>query len=153
MCPVGHSHAKKLLRETDGLFGGELAGHYYFRDNYYCDSGMIAALIVLSTLCKEAVPFSRLMQRISRYHFSGEINFTVDDKDRIIAKIRRDYAGGRLETTDGIRIDFDSWWFSLRKSNTEPYLRLVLEANTAEELSRRTTELRDRIEKYNELFG
>ncbi len=153
ICKVGHSHAKKLLRQTDGIFGGELAGHYYFRDNFYCDSGMIAALIVLSTLSKEGVPLSRLMQRINRYHFSGEINFTVSDKDPIIARVKQDYAGGRLETIDGIRIDFDSWWFSLRKSNTEPYLRLVLEADTAEELSRRTGELRSRVETYNELYG
>ena len=73
----------------------------------------------------------------------------MGDKDRIIAKISQDYAAGRLETTDGIRIDFDSWWFSLRKSNTEPFLRLVLEADTAEELSRRTEELRSRVETYD----
>ncbi len=146
MCKVGHSHAKKLLREVDGLYGGELAGHYYFRDNAYCDSGMIAALLVLSILSKAGAPLSRLVGSIRRHCHSGEINFRVGDKDRVIARILEDYRDGALTTLDGIRIDYPTWWFNLRKSNTEPYLRLVAEADTREELAARVTKLREKIE-------
>jgi phosphomannomutase len=148
ICKVGHSHAKKLLREEDALFGGELAGHYYFRDNYFCDSAHIAALIVLSILSREKVPLSVLVSRIARYHFSGEINFHVGDKDKIIAAVLKEYRarpGAELTDIDGIRLDFPDWWFNLRKSNTEPYLRLVLEAQTEEALASRTAELIARI--------
>lgn len=149
ICRVGHSHAKKLLRETGGIFGGELAGHYYFRDNFFCDSAMIAALIVLNILTREGIPISQLMAGISKYHFSGELNFTVNDKDRIINSISNDYRHGRSTTIDGIRIDFTTWWFSLRKSNTEPYLRLVVEAESAAELKRTTNELKEKIKLYD----
>ncbi|KKL12510.1 hypothetical protein LCGC14_2535030 [marine sediment metagenome] len=146
---MGHSHAKKLLRKTGGIFGGELAGHYYFRDNFFCDSAMIAALIVLNILTREGIPISQLMAGISKYHFSGELNFTVNDKDRIINSISNDYRHGRSTTIDGIRIDFPAWWFSLRKSNTEPYLRLVVEAASAAELKRTTNELKEKIKLYD----
>ena len=149
ICRVGHSHAKKLLRKTGGIFGGELAGHYYFRDNFFCDSAMIAALIVLNILTREGIPISQLMAGISKYHFSGELNFTVNDKDRIINSISNDYRHGRSTTIDGIRIDFTTWWFSLRKSNTEPYLRLVVEAESAAELKRTTNELKEKIKLYD----
>ncbi len=149
ICSVGHSHAKKLLRETRGVFGGELAGHYYFRDNFFCDSAMIAALIVLNILTKEGISISQLIAGISRYHFSGELNFTVKDKDSIINSISKDYRHGQFTTIDGIRIDFPTWWFSLRKSNTEPYLRLVVEAASGAELKRTTDELIEKIKRYD----
>ncbi len=152
ICKVGHSHAKKLLREKRGIFGGELAGHYYFRDNFYCDSGMIAALIVLSILSREKISFSTIIKRIKKYYFSGEINFRVGDKDRIIDHILELYRYGRLTGIDGIRLDFPTWWFNLRKSNTEPYLRLVVEAETSEECSSRTEELRARIKSLDASF-
>jgi phosphomannomutase len=142
MCPVGHSFAKRLLRERDGLFGGELAGHYYFREHFYCDSALMAALLVLGILTREGRPLSELVAAISRYHSSGELNFHVEDKDRIIAGVRERYRDGRLNELDGIRVDYPSWWFNLRKSNTEPLLRLVLEAGSREELERRTAELK-----------
>jgi phosphomannomutase len=148
ICKVGHSHAKKLLREQDAIFGGELAGHYYFRDNYFCDSAHIAALLVLSILSREKVPFSALVSRIARYHFSGEINFRVTDKDKIIAAVLAEYQarpGAELTDIDGIRLDYPDWWFNLRKSNTEPYLRLVLETETKGTLAARTAELIARI--------
>jgi phosphomannomutase len=148
ICKVGHSHAKKLLREEDAIFGGELAGHYYFRDNYFCDSALITALIVLAILSREKATFSGLIARIARYHFSGEINFRVADKDGIIAALLaqyRDLPGAGLTDIDGIRLDYPDWWFNLRKSNTEPYLRLVLEAETEEALAEKTAELIARI--------
>lgn len=147
MCRVGHSHAKKLLRETDGPFGGEFSGHYYFRDNYYCDSGVIAFLVLLSVLAREGVPLSRIVAQVRRYHSSGEINFEVQDKAAVMARVLSAHAGGTLTDLDGIRLDFDTWWFNVRQSNTEPYLRLVVEASSAEELRLRTAELRALIER------
>jgi phosphomannomutase len=142
MCPVGHSFAKRLLRERDGLFGGELAGHYYFREHFYCDSALMAALLVLGILARERRPLSELVAGIRRYHSSGEINFHVADKDRIIARVRETYRDGALNELDGIRVDYPSWWFNLRKSNTEPLLRLVVEAASQQELERRSGELK-----------
>ena len=142
MCPVGHSHAKRLLRERNGLFGGELAGHYYFREHYFCDSALMAALLVLGILSREGRPLSELIDRIRRYHSSGEINFRVGDKDRIIAHVREAYRHGSLNELDGIRLDYPSWWFNLRKSNTEQLLRLVVEASSPQELRERTAELK-----------
>jgi phosphomannomutase len=148
ICRVGHSHAKKLLRESGGLYGGELAGHYYFRDNYFCDSGMIAALLVLSILSREGKPLEELIRAIRRYHSSGEINFRTEAKDRIIEAVLAQYRvmpGACLTEIDGIRLDYPRWWFNLRKSNTEPFLRLVLEADTPEGLKSRTAELKTKI--------
>ncbi len=142
MCPVGHSFAKRLLRERDGLYGGELAGHYYFREHFYCDSALMAALLVLCILTHEGRPMSELIDGIRRYHSSGEINFRVADKDRIIARVREGYRDGRLNELDGIRVDYPSWWFNLRKSNTEPLLRLVVEAGSEQELGERCGELK-----------
>jgi phosphomannomutase len=149
ICKVGHSHAKKLLRETDGIFGGELAGHYYFRENYFCDSGMIAALAVLSVLSQQKGKFSDLIAGIRKYSFSGEINFSVANGAEVIERIRADYAGGNLTEVDGIRIDFPTWWFNLRKSNTEPLIRLVVEASDHRELEENKRELLDRISRYS----
>jgi phosphomannomutase len=148
ICRVGHSYAKKLLRERDGVAGGELAGHYYFRENFFCDSGMIAALVVLSVLAVEGRPLSRLIGGFSRYHSSGEINFTVGNGGAIVEAVRADYADGRLTDIDGIRIDYPDWWFNLRVSNTEPLLRLVVEAATDGELSARRDELAAKIRRY-----
>jgi phosphomannomutase len=142
MCPVGHSFAKRLLRERDGIFGGELAGHYYFREHFYCDSALMAALLVLCVLTHGGRPMSELIAGIRRYHSSGEINFRVADKDRIIARVRERYRDGRLNELDGIRVDYPSWWFNLRKSNTEPLLRLVVEARSGPELEERREELK-----------
>ena len=148
ICKVGHSFAKKLLRDTDGIAGGELAGHYYFRENFYCDSGMIAALIVLEVLSAARVPFSKAISEIGRYSFSGEINFTVSNGPEILRRVKSDYADGKLTDLDGIRIDFPDWWFNLRVSNTEPLLRLVVEAVTADALEKRKTELVAKIKGY-----
>ena len=148
MCKVGHSFAKKLLRDTDGITGGELAGHYYFRENFYCDSGMIAALIVMEVLASTGKPFSWVVSEIGRYCFSGEINFTVPNGPQILDRVRADYPRGRLTDLDGIRIDFPQWWFNLRVSNTEPLLRLVVEAANRDELESRKAELVSKIRAY-----
>ncbi len=148
ICKVGHSFAKKLLRDTDGIAGGELAGHYYFRENFYCDSGMIAALVIMEVLAVARRSFSRVVSEIGRYSFSGEINFQVPNGPEILSKVRADYAAGALTDLDGIRIDFPDWWFNLRVSNTEPLLRLVVEARTRESMEARKRELVEKIEAY-----
>ncbi len=149
ICRVGHSYAKKLLRETRGICGGELAGHYYFRENFFCDSGLIAALIVLSVLRKEGRSLAELIGGIRKYAFSGEMNFSVANGREVMEKIRGDYARGDLTDIDGIRLDFPTWWFNLRLSNTEPLLRLVVEAATEDELAERKRELVERISRYS----
>jgi phosphomannomutase len=152
ICKVGHSHAKKLLRDRNGIYGGELAGHYYFRDNYFCDSGMISALLVLAILSRERRSFSELIGEIVKYHYSGEINFKTEAKDHIIDALLCEYGdrpGATLTDIDGIRLDFPDWWFNLRKSNTEPYLRLVVEASSAQALTERIAELKSRFRKLD----
>ena len=148
ICKVGHSFAKKLLRDTDGIAGGELAGHYYFRENFYCDSGMIAALIVMEVLASAGRPFSWAISEISRYCYSGEINFTVANGREILGRVQADYPRGKLTDLDGIRIDFPGWWFNLRVSNTEPLLRLVVEAASRDEMETRKAELIGKIRAY-----
>jgi phosphomannomutase len=149
ICRVGHSYAKKLLRETDGIAGGELAGHYYFRENFYCDSGMIAALVVMEVLAAGAASLSSVIAGFDRYHFSGERNFTVANGPEIVRKVKDDYIAGALTDIDGIRMDFPDWWFNLRVSNTEPLLRLVVEAATEEGLAQRKEELVGKIRRYS----
>lgn len=141
ICRVGHTFAKKLLRETDGIYGGELAGHYYFRENNYCDSGIIAALLVLGIISREQTTASTLISRIRKYHSSGEINFSIEDKEAVIQRVRSSYGDGHMNEIDGIRVDYATWWFNLRPSNTEAFLRLVVEASTADELAYRVNEL------------
>lgn len=144
MWKVGHAFAKVKLRETGAVCGGELAGHYYFRDFFCCDSGELAALVVLAELAaarQRGITFSQLIAPIRCYANSGEINFTVQRKDDAIAAVRRALlaeAKPRAEYDfDGVRLDFPDWWISLRASNTEPYLRLVLEAATPARLAER----------------
>ena len=146
LCKVGHSYAKALLRKTNGVFGGELAGHYYFRENSYCDSAIIACLVVLGILNESKQSLSEIIAEISKYQYSGEINFRAENKDELIEILTTCYDGGEMSDLDGIRIDYPSWWFNCRKSNTEPYLRLVVEAATSEELETRVKEISELIE-------
>ena len=153
---VGHAFAKIRIRELDAVFGGELAGHYYFRRDFFnCDSGILASLLVLSVVKKlkdEGKTLSSLIDSIVKYANSGERNFKLDRKDEAIAEIYDRYVGKadptRVLDFDGYRIEFPSWWFNVRKSNTEPYLRLVLEAATKEEMESRFKEISSIIEKY-----
>ena len=132
MSRVGHAFIKEQLRKEKGIFGSELSGHYYFRDNYYTDSGVITSLIVIGILSKENKPISELIKPLRRYYQSGEINSTVEDKDARIRELAEKYNSGRISYLDGIRVDFDEWWFNVRPSNTEPLLRLNLEAKSKE---------------------
>jgi phosphomannomutase len=140
---VGHSYIKAAMREHHAAFGGELSGHYYFRDNYYCDSGAFALLKVLSLLCRAGKPVSRLVRPLRRYCHSGEINFDVEDKEGKLKALARAYRGGRPDDLDGLTVEFDDWWFNVRPSNTEPKLRLVVEAKAREPMEDRRDDLAD----------
>ena len=134
---VGRAYAAMKLREIEGAFGGEFAGHYYFRDFYYSDSAMIAAQVVLyvfSEMKKQGVSVSQLIARIKQYANSGEINFTIQNKQLAMERVKETFCAlekpVRIMDFDGYRIEFPDWWFNIRPSNTEPYLRLLMEART-----------------------
>jgi phosphomannomutase len=131
---VGHSFIKAVLREKNAVYGGELSGHYYFRDNFCCDSGEIAFLVLWSLLSDAGRPLSELVAPLRRYHASGEVNFEVQDKDAVIQAMAKAFADGHIYYLDGISVKYPDWHFNVRKSNTEPLLRLTLEAKTAEGL-------------------
>jgi len=127
---VGHAHIKARMRKEKAAFGGELSGHYYFRDNYYADSGLIAMIEMLNLLSAADVPLSKLVGAIKRYHATGEINFTVENPDAKLRQIKSVFSDGRIDELDGVTVEYDDWWFNVRKSNTEPLLRLNLEGRT-----------------------
>jgi phosphomannomutase len=138
---VGHSLIKKVMAETGAIFGGEHSGHYYFRDHYRADSGLIAALLVLERLSEAGVRMSELLAPYRRYHGSGEINSVVEEQRETIERIVAIYADGRQDRLDGLTVEYDDWWFNVRPSNTEPLLRLNVEARTQELLEAKTREL------------
>ena len=140
---VGHSFIKAVMAETGAIFGGEHSGHYYFRENYRADSGIIASLVVLEALSKAGVPLSELRVPFERYSDSGEINTEVPDPVRIVGEVAEHFRaeGAAIDDLDGSTVDFGSWWFNLRPSNTEPLLRLNLEARNAPERDQRLEEV------------
>ena len=138
---VGHSFIKQVMAETGAIFGGEHSGHYYFRENYGADSGLIAAVIALGELSASDVALSELLRPFRRYEASGEINSRVDDPQAAIEEIAGAYPDGRQDRLDGLTVEFDDWWCNVRASNTEPLLRLNVEARTKELLEARTQEL------------
>lgn len=146
MWKVGHAYMKIKLRELNGLYGGELAGHYYFRDNFYTDSGVVALLCVLSALSKDNRKMSEIIKDYKRYYFSGEINFKVEDKSGKIKELREKYSDGKIIDIDGIRIEFEDYWFNVRPSNTEPYLRLVVEAINEDIMRQKIKEISEIIQ-------
>jgi len=125
---VGHSFIKALMAETGAIFGGEHSGHYYFRDHYRADCGLLAALHVLEVLSAAGKPLSQVLAPLRRYWASGEINSEVVDKEAAMRAVAEKFSSGRVDLTDGLTVDFDEWWFNLRPSNTEPLLRLNVEA-------------------------
>jgi phosphomannomutase len=129
---VGHAFIKKTMAAKKAVFGGELSGHFYFAGNWYADSGAIAFARVLSILSAQPKPLSELIKPLARYHQTGEINFKVADKAAVLAELKKRYASGTIDELDGVTVDLDGWWFNVRPSNTEPLLRLNLEANTPE---------------------
>ena len=142
---VGHSFIKQVMAETGAVFGGEHSGHYYFRDHYRADSGLVAAMVVMDELSKAGVPLSELLAPFRRYHASGEINSEVADQRGTIEELAMAHADGRQDRLDGLTVEYDDWWFNVRPSNTEPLLRLNVEARTEELLAERTAEVLARI--------
>ncbi|MDX1501122.1 MAG: phosphomannomutase/phosphoglucomutase [Thermoanaerobaculia bacterium] len=140
---VGHSFMKATLREKKGIFGGELAGHYYFRANHHADCALLAVVEVLNLLRRKRQPLSRLVEPLRRYAKSPEINFVVEDKAAKLRELEERYAHGRIDHLDGVTVELADWWFNVRPSNTEPYLRLVLEAETDEALAEHRAELEE----------
>lgn len=139
---VGHSFIKDVMAKTGAVFGGEHSGHYYFKDNYRADSGLIAALIVLEQLSKSSTPLSEIRKPLERYADSGEVNTRVSDAKKVIEFIKNAYAGrAEIGEMDGLTLDFGSWWFNVRPSNTEPLLRVNLEAKTAEDVAFKLAEV------------
>jgi phosphomannomutase len=128
---VGHAFMKATLRRHAGPYGGELSGHFYFRDLWYTDSGVYAAGLVLGQLSRTAEPFSKILAPLRRFPTTGETNFEVADKDALIEKVAAAFPDARQDRLDGVTVEYPTWWCNVRKSNTEPLLRLVMEADDA----------------------
>ena len=142
---VGHSFIKAVMADTGAAFGGEHSAHYYFRDNWRADSGSIAALLVLEQLSKAGQPLSELRKPFDRYAASGEINATVGDPAAVIEHVAAAYPADAQDRLDGLTVDLGDWWFNLRASNTEPLLRLNLEAPDETECASRVREVQTLI--------
>lgn len=142
---VGHSFMKKALRDSHAVFGGELSGHFYYRDNYYTDSGMITLVHMINVVSQADAPISELIAPLRRYHNSGEMNFEVEDKQTKMDEFARRYSDGQIDNLDGVTIGYKDWWFNCRPSNTEPLLRLNIEAKTKELLEEKLAEMTQQL--------
>ena len=152
---VGRAFAALKLRELDGVYGGELAGHYYFKDFFYSDSGILASILILNVVAKmkaQGVSLSQLIARIEKYQNSGEINFKLERKQEAMDAVR-DYFMSKEKATasmdfDGYRVEFPDWWFNIRPSNTEPYLRFLCEATSQELLDEKVAKVREIVSQF-----
>jgi phosphomannomutase len=154
---VGRAYASLKLKEINGIFGGELAGHYYFRDFYYSDSGLLASMLLLKVLCdfkREGKTVSEVIRGISVYANSGEINFKIQDKIGAMNALKNYFSSEEKPTADfdfdGYRLEFPEWWFNVRPSNTEPYLRFLAEALSEELLKEKLVEVRRIMAPYQD---
>jgi phosphomannomutase len=138
---VGHSFIKATMRQREAIFGGELAGHYYFRDHSYADCPLLSVVEVLNLMRQSGKKLSELIKPLQRYAKSPEINFEVADKQGKMDELARRYSDAEIDYLDGITLSYPDWWANVRPSNTEPFLRLVLETKTPKELERRKAEL------------
>jgi phosphomannomutase len=146
-CRVGHSLIKKQMREEGAIFAGELSGHYFFQENSKAEMTTFAVITLLNLMNETGLKMSELIAELKRYSHSGEINSDVADKDAVMQNLKKIYQDGKLDERDGVRIDFPDWWFSVRASNTEPKLRLNLEAKTKELMEEKKIELLNLIRK------
>ena len=138
---VGHAFIKAAMREHDAVFAGELSGHFYFRDAGFTDNAIFAMIQMLNLLALKKSPVSALIAPLKKYSATGEINMEVKDGGAILTELEKQYADGRQDHLDGLSVDYDSWWFNLRASNTEPLIRLNLEAGSADEMESRKAEV------------
>ncbi len=141
MCPVGHTSIKKMIRDNGAVFGGELTGHYYYRDFFCSDSAWLTAVMVLKALKESGLKMSEALQPMKRYSSSGELNFRIAEKDALFTRVKNQYGNGRLTEIDGLRVDYDEWWFSLRASTNEPLIRLVVEGKDEQIMNRKRDEV------------
>jgi phosphomannomutase len=143
---VGHAFMKVKMRELNAVYGGEVSAHYYFRDNWFADNGMIPALLLLELVCGSGKKLSELLAPYrAKYFISGEVNSKVADVPRALRLLEERYKDGRVTRLDGVSVDYDSWHFNVRGSNTEPLLRLNLEAYTQSEMEQRRDEVLELI--------
>jgi len=140
---VGHSFMKETMRKEDCIGGGELSGHFYFAENFYTDCGVLAAIEVLNQLSKEGRSLKAAADELRKYHGTGEVNFKVEDKAAKMKEVEQRFADARIDFLDGITITYDDWWANVRPSNTEPFLRMCLEADTAELMEEKRAALYD----------
>ncbi len=146
---VGFIYIQQGLIENNGIMGGELSGHYCFKDNFYSDSGMIAFLTLLQVISQDGRKVSEMAKEFSPYAKGPEINFEVENKEKIINLIKEKYKDGEQDHLDGVTIEYSDWWFNVRPSNTEPLLRLTIEADTPDLLEQKKKELTAVINKRN----
>jgi len=144
---VGHAFMKKAMRDSHAIFGGELSGHFYYRDNFCTDSGFITLVHVLNIVSEAKTPISNLIEPLRRYYSSGEKNFEVKDKQAKMDELAKRYSQGQIDRLDGITVGFKEWWFNCRPSNTEPLLRLNVEAKTKELLDANFAEIEQMLGK------
>lgn len=140
-CKVGHANIKKQMRDEGAVFAGELSGHYYFLENSYAEAGSLPALMLLNRMAETGQPISALVGTLRRYFHSGEINSEVHDKDAVLQTLRERYQDGEQHELDGLKVSYPDWWFNVRASNTEPLLRLNMEAKTRELMEQKRDEL------------
>jgi phosphomannomutase len=152
---VGRAYAANKLREIDGIFGGELAGHYYFKDFYYSDSGILASILIVNLFARfkrEGLKASEVVGRICKYENSGEINFRIKHKQQAMDAVKDFFAEQQKPTLfldfDGYRVEYPDWWFNIRPSNTEPYLRLLVEAQNADLLKEKIEKIKEIINRF-----
>ena len=138
---VGHSFIKDTMKKTGAIFAGEPSGHYYYRDNFRADSAIITSLIILEMLSLSGEKMSKLTKHFNRYHQIEETNFVVKDKTKKLKALEKKYNKGKKSKLDGLTIEFKDWWLNVRPSNTEPVLRLNLEANTKKLMNEKKKEL------------
>lgn len=138
---VGHSFMKETMRKEDCIGGGELSGHFYFAENFFTDCGVLAAIEVMNQLSKEGKTLKQAADELRKYHGTGEINFKVEDKAGKMKEVEQRFADGNIDFLDGITVTFDDWWANVRPSNTEPFLRMCLEADTPDLMEQKRAEL------------
>jgi phosphomannomutase len=147
MCKVGYNNISDAMKQNNGILGGEISSHYSFRDNGYSDSGFISFVILLQFLSGYTQPISEIVKPFYKYFKSPELNFEIEDKNAVLAKIKEKYSDGEQNLMDGIRVDYKDWWFLVRPSNTEPLLRMTIEANSKELLEEKQKELTKFVNK------
>ncbi len=132
---VGHSFIKETMRKCGSWFSGEFSGHFYWREMYVSDNALLTVIYVANILRESGKNLSELVKPLKKYFHSGELNFRIENKDEMMEKLAEHFNDGNVNRIDGVSVSYPSWWFNVRPSNTEPYLRLTVEAETSEELS------------------